>query len=125
MPRHSTPIPESITELQTQLEHFRSTHPPRTKIPQPLWQSAVELARVHGRCLVAHSLRLDYAQLKKRMNGSFPARRKKTQASFVELIGSSRERVDEYIIEFEPVRGPKLRIHCKTATPPDWSALLH
>ena len=22
-------------------------------------------------------------------------------------------RVDEYVIEFEPVRGPKMRIHCK------------
>jgi hypothetical protein len=51
-------------------------------------------------------------------------RRRKPQAKFVELIGAARERVDEYLIEFESARGRKLRIHCKTNTPPDWPTLL-
>ena len=54
---------------------------------------------------------------------SFP-RRKKTQARFVELMGGTRERVDEYLIEFESARGRKLRIHCKSNNPPDWPSLL-
>jgi hypothetical protein len=70
---------------------------------------------------------LDYNKLKKHVNGS-PAgcqsRRKKAQPKFVELIGAAHAGVDEYVIEFESARGPKLRIHCKTAAPPDWAALL-
>jgi hypothetical protein len=127
MPKQDTPVPASITELQAQLEQFRSTHPPRTRLPQSVWQSAAELARCHGIYVVAHLLRLDYSTLKKRVNGSAECsvrRRKKTQPRFVELIGAAGERMDEYVIEFESARGAKLRIHCKTPTPPDWAALL-
>jgi hypothetical protein len=38
------PIPEAIVQLQRQLDQFRSTQPRRTKLPEPLWQAAVELA---------------------------------------------------------------------------------
>ena len=127
MPRQATPISESITELQAQLEQFRSTHPPRTRLPESLWQSAGELARCHGIYVVAHSLRLDYCRLKKLVSGSpeSPSRRRKnSQPKFVELIGTAHERVDDYAIDFESAPGRKLRIHCKTNTPPDWPALL-
>ena len=61
------PIPEAIVQLQRQLDQFRSTQPRRTKLPEPLWQAAVELARQHGIYPVAHPLRLDYMGLKKRL----------------------------------------------------------
>ena len=124
MPKQDIPVP--ITELSGQLEQFRSTHPPRTKLPPSLWQSAVEQARCHGLYVVARSLKLDYSTLKKRLNGSAEGRgtRKKAPAKFIELIGATRHSVDEYVIEFESARGRKLRIHCKTNTPPDWPVLL-
>jgi hypothetical protein len=68
MNRKSTvPIPEAITQLLGQLEQFRSTRPARTKLPESLWQAAVELARQHGIYAVAHPLRLDYTRLKQRV----------------------------------------------------------
>ena len=77
MNRKSTlPIPEPILQLQRQLDQFRSTQPRRTKLPEPLWQAAVELARQYGVYPVAHPLRLDYMRLKKRLGG-FPSRRRK------------------------------------------------
>ena len=69
MNRKSTPIPEPIAQLQRQLDQFRSTQPRRTKLPESLWQAAVELARQHGVYSVAHPLRLDYMGLKKRLGG--------------------------------------------------------
>ena len=42
------PIPEAIVQLQRQLDQFRSTQPPRTKLPESLWQAAIELARQYG-----------------------------------------------------------------------------
>lgn len=76
--------------------------------------------------MVARSLRLDYSTLKKHVNGSagYRPRRKKTQPKFVELIATPGASVDEYVIEFESIRGSKLRIHCKTSAAPDWAALL-
>ena len=127
MPKQMAPVSESITELQAQLEQFRSTHPARTRLPQTLWRSAAELARCHGIYVVAHSLRLDYCKLKKLVSGSAESpsrRRKEAQPKFLELIGTAGETVDEYVIDFESARGGKLRIHCKTNTPPDWLALL-
>ena len=127
MPKQMAPVSESITALQAQLEQFRSTHPPRTRLPQTLWQSAAELARCHGIYVVAHWLRLDYCKLKRQVSGSSESpsrRRKKAQPKFLELIGAARETVDEYVIDFEFARGRKLRIHCKSNTPPDWLALL-
>jgi hypothetical protein len=68
--RKSTPaIPEAILQLQRQLDQFRSTQPRRTKLPESLWQAAVELARQYGVYPVAHPLRLDYTGLKKRLGG--------------------------------------------------------
>jgi hypothetical protein len=55
---------------------------------------------------------------------SKPRSKKAAAAKFVELIGAAHERVDEYVVEFESVHGAKLRVHCKTAFPPDWAALL-
>jgi transposase len=85
--RKSTPaIPEAILQLQRQLDQFRSTQPRRTKLPESLWQAAVELARQYGVYSVAHPLRLDYTGLKKRLGGVPILRRKATKPAFVELI---------------------------------------
>ena len=56
-------IPEPIAQLQRQLDQFRITQSQRTKLPESLWQAAVELARQHGVYAVAHPLRLDYMGL--------------------------------------------------------------
>jgi hypothetical protein len=63
-------IPEPIAQLQLQLDQIRSTQPRGKRLPDSVWQAAVELPREHGVYSVAHHLRLDYAGLKKRRNGS-------------------------------------------------------
>jgi hypothetical protein len=125
MDRKSTlAIPEPIVQLQRQLEQFRSTQPRRTKLQESLWQAAVELARQHGVYPVAHPLRLDYMQLKKRLGGVPSPRRKTTKPAFVELVAPSPGKVDEWVIEVESSRGAKMRIQWKATVPPDWASLL-
>ena len=64
MNRKSTlPIPEPIVQLQRQLDQFRGTRPHRTRLPEALWQAAVERARQHGAYPAAHPLRLDNTRL--------------------------------------------------------------
>ena len=125
MNRKSTlPIPEPIAQLQRQLDQFRSTQPRRTKLPDSLWQAAVELARQHGVYPVAHPLRLDYMGLKKRLDGVPRLRRKATKPVFVELVTPDRAPLEEWVIELESSSGSKMRIQWKTTAPPDWTNLL-
>ncbi|HEY6273037.1 MAG TPA: hypothetical protein VIX19_13740 [Terriglobales bacterium] len=124
MKRESKPIPEPVVQLQRQLDQFRSTHPRRAKLPESLWQAAVELARQHGIHPVAHPLRLDYVQLKQRLGGVPISRRKTTKPAFVELIAPPRAQLEECVIEFESSGGSKMRIQWKATAPPDWTTLL-
>jgi hypothetical protein len=86
--KNTAPIPEAITQLQRQLEQFRSTRATRTKLPEPLWQAATELARQHGIFAVAQPLRLDYTRLKQRLEGIASQPRKVTKPAFIELHGA-------------------------------------
>jgi len=123
--RKSTlPIPEAIVQLQRQLDQFRSTQPQRTKLPESLWQAAVELARQYGIYPVAHPLRLDYMGLKKRLGGVPIRRRKATKPAFVELIAPHATPLEECVIEFDAPSGSKMRIQWKASAPRDWVSLL-
>ena len=125
MDRKSTPTtPEAIVQLQRQLDQFRSTQPRRTKLPEPLWQAAVELARQHGIYPVAHPLRLDYMGLKRRLGGVSALRRKARKPTFVELTAPQVMPLPEYAIDFECPSGRKMRIQWKSSAPPDWLGLL-
>jgi hypothetical protein len=84
----------------------------------------VELARRHGLYLVAHPLRLDYAQLKKRLGGFVKAPRKVAAPAFVELIASHAVSLSECVIEIESSIGSKMRIQWKGSSAPDWTILL-
>ena len=117
-------IPEPILQLQRQLEQFRSVQPRRTKLPEPLWQAAVELARQHGVYPVAHPLRLDYMRLKQRCDGVRNHRRKAPKPAFVELLAPRSAALEGCVIEFESVSGGKMRIQWKASAPPDWVSLL-
>jgi hypothetical protein len=117
-------IPESVAQLQLQLEQIRSTQPRAKRLPDSVWQAAVELAREHGVYSVAHHLRLDYSGLKRRLGGVSHRRRKARKPTFVELMAPPSAMQGECLIEFESLRGDKVRIQWKAAVPPDWMSLL-
>jgi hypothetical protein len=117
-------IPEPIAQLQRQLDQIRSTQPRARKLPESVWQSAVELAQEHGVYAVAHPLRLDYMGLKKRLGGVSRPRGKTRKPAFVELIAPHAALLPECVIEFESLRGSKVRIQWKASAPPDWMSLL-
>jgi hypothetical protein len=117
-------IPKPIERLQRKLDRFRSSHPYRARLPGTLWQSAVELAREHGLYSVAHPLRLDYMQLKKRLGSVAGISRKAAAPAFVELMRARPALMPEWVIEFESSLGGKMRIDWKGSAAPDWASLL-
>jgi hypothetical protein len=121
--RSASPIPAPIEQLRRQLDEFRSTRPHRTKLPETLWQAAVELARQHGLYSVAHPLRLDYTGLKKRLDGVPSPQKKATKPAFVELVSAHPATMADWVIEFESSVGSKIRVQWKASTPPDWISL--
>ena len=121
--KSALPIPGPIEQLQRQLDEFRSTQPHRTKLPETLWQAAVELARQHGVYSVAHPLRLDYVGLKKRLDGVSAPKKKAAKPAFVELIADHSATMADCLIEFESSIGSKMRIQWKASTAPDWISL--
>ena len=84
----------------------------------------MELAREHGVYSVAHPLRLDYTQLKKRLEGAAGSPREPAAPAFVELIASHPAAMSECLIEFESSVGGKMRIQWKGSAAPDWISLL-
>ena len=124
--RSTSTTPEPILQLQRQLEDFRSSQPGRVKLPESLWQAAVELARQYGIYPVAHPLRLDYMGLKKRLGEVPPPHRcKAAPPSFIEVVAAQPVALEACVVEFESARGAKMRIPWKATTPPDWTSLLH
>jgi hypothetical protein len=121
------PIPEPIAQFQRQLDQFRSEQPRRTKIPEGMWQAAVELARQHGLYAVAHPLRLDYVRLKRRLEAVSKVEEKKqtkkVAPGFVELI-AAHPAAAECVIELESKSGGKMRIQWKGSGTPEWASLL-
>src|SRR5215813_10835817 len=102
------PTPEPILKLQRQLEDFRSSQPVRTKLPESLWQTAVELARQYGIYPVAHPLRLDYMGLKKRLGDlSPPHRRKAAPPSSLKWWRHNRRRWRRALLSSSPHAGPR------------------
>ena len=124
MPRKHARLPENLISLQQEVEQRRATQPPRSKLPNALWESAAAAAKQVGVYTAAKALRLDYGSLKKRVLGSGPPRRKHKPPAFVELIAPPVARVEDYVVEFESARGAKMRVQWKSNLPPDWPMLL-
>ena len=48
MPREKTAIPDDLLQLSQRLEAWRRENPPRTRLPEPIWVAAAEMAQRHG-----------------------------------------------------------------------------
>jgi hypothetical protein len=107
--RHPAKIPEAILQLQQQLDQWRSAQKGRAKLPESLWQAAVDLAKQYGVFRTAQPLRLDYTRLKQRLIGAAPQRRSPRPA-FVELVRPQPAEREGCVIEFESAQEAKMRV---------------
>ena len=110
-----------IDLLRKRLEAWRKSHRPRARIPDRLWNSAVRVAGHCGLNRTAKALRLDYYDLKKRLDAASLNQGK--IPSFVELSPIVSRQAPECIIECENRSGAKMRIHLKGMGSPDLNIL--
>jgi len=143
--RKSGSLPVALERLQQRFQQWRETRKPRTRIPDSLWKAAAKMAGKYGLCRTAQTLSIDYYSLKKRMEQHSAAARPTldgavaplawsagraregrefgTTNTFVELSSSLPASGCDCTLELEDADGTMMRLHLKTATPPDLAAL--
>ena len=86
MKRSESPtLPSRLKAVRQELERWRRTRRKRSPIPEALWESATELAQEHGTSKVAQALRLNYYDLKKRVDASTALTVMASSPAFVEV----------------------------------------
>ena len=106
----------SLERVRQQLQDWRARRKLGEHIPAPLWAAAVGAAMEHGLHRVAIELHLDYAGLKRRVEGGGATPpRGEVAPRFVELsapaasMASAADRA-ECIVEMGNARGEKMRV---------------
>ena len=109
--RPTETVPAEIEDAQLQFENWRRERKRGQRIPENLWETAVELAKQHGVWPAARALNLDHNRLKRRVgNGEDDVK----SGAFVELI-PQRAIVCTCTVEMEDARGARMRIELKGA----------
>lgn len=101
-----------IEPLRQQVEEWRKHKGSNEKMPEPLWEAAIELAKVYGVSPVQRILRIDYRGLERRALGiNKPAlkARSAVRPSFIELPSLPARRA-EHQVELEDGSGRKLSL---------------
>jgi len=75
----------AMATARCEFERWRLRRRRGARIPDSLWQMAVDLARAHGVSKASLALHLDYYGLQRRLTGSRPATCDPSQPAFVEL----------------------------------------
>jgi hypothetical protein len=114
-----------IDLARSRFEQWRKTRARKTAIPDELWSLAIQVAGREGANRTAQQLHLDGGKLKRLLVAADTGQRKrKRPLEFVELVARVPAASAGCVIEFESPGGSKMRIHWKTASPPDWLGLL-
>ncbi len=115
----------SLSGVQSQFEQWRRHRALGTRIPEALWQAAVEVGHEHGVSKTAQALGLDYYGLKKRLESS-PAEGAVAPLSgsgFVEIPLGRPIAGSECVFELEDSQGARLRVELKGAGPSEVASL--
>ena len=118
-------LPPRLQAAGRRFQHWRRTRKVGSRIPRPLWTTAVKLARVYGSHRTAKALGLDYNSMKTRVESASPSvvGASAQAATFLELSAPIALGRSECILELEDVEGAKMRIHFKGIEAPDLAAL--
>jgi hypothetical protein len=109
--------------VRRRLDQWRRTRPHRSRVPEDLWMSAVEVARRIGVSRTAGILRLNYCLLKRRVEISGEIQPAREAVEFMEVLAPRVQGGCECRIELEHPEGARMRMEIKGSAMPDLVAL--
>lgn len=101
-------LPNELARARDRFQSWRNRRPVGSPIPESFWNLAVKVACRHGLSLTARVLRLDYYNLKKRVDGG-NAQVPCPQTGFVQLP-SPLPPCKQAVFYLEPGTGTRLRV---------------
>jgi len=126
--------PARLERLRQRFDDWRESHPPRSRIADSLWSSAVKTAGIYGIHRTARALRANYYALKKRVERAsrIPVvpRKENPATTFIELpplvsrdAGEGALGSCECALELEDAGSVKLRLHFPSIAATDLATL--
>ena len=109
-------IRHTLEEVRNQFEAWRKRRRCRTRIPETLWQAAEDLCSEHSICEVSQALRLNYNDLKDRVQRSKDrglAIGQGPDLNFVRLDLRTPIMPSECLVEMEAPNGAKMKMAFK------------
>ena len=109
-------VGNGLDKVKQQLHVWRAGRKLGEHIPAPLWAAAVGAAKEHGLYRVAIELHLDYAGLKRRVEGAGTTTpRGELAPRFVELFAPAASMTSaagraQCVVEMDNARGAKMRV---------------
>ena len=106
-------LPPNLEEVRDQFEEWRRTRKNRRDpIPPQLWKSAVNLAGSYSIYSISKALRLNYSELKDRVDQQFAAGKVKALSAggFIDLGCSQSFFESECIFEMQDATGLKMKM---------------
>jgi hypothetical protein len=109
----------STEHIQERFAEWRRTRAKKARIPDELWETAIEVARRDGVNRTAQALHLDGGKLMRRLVAAGhepPAKREETPMAFVEIVSSQAEIRIECAVEAERPGAGRVRVELKSVT---------
>lgn len=126
MARSNGTLPAPLGRASRRFEAWRRNRRTR-RIPEELWSLAAELGARYGVSRTARALRLQYPDLKKRIEEGGPCSSSEGPArspAFVEILTTSAPASPPgCLVEFEAPSGAKMKVHLPAGEGPDLVAL--
>ena len=125
MPSETPSLPAPLERATVRFEKWRRTRRKGERIPDDLWKLAAKLGGKYGVNKTAAPLRLDYYDLKRRIEVAASSAEcgSDVAPAFVELVPSKPAAGGECLVELEHPDGSKMRIHLASAGAPELAAL--
>jgi hypothetical protein len=98
-----------LQEVTAIFARWRSTRRLRSRIPEQLWQAAVDLAPFYSTHQIARALRLNYTELKQRIKKHLP--QEEHAAEFIEIDMRQLLPTAPCVLELRSPTGFELKIH--------------
>jgi len=125
--RKSRTIPALLNGVRRRFERWRRARKIPSRIPEPLWASAVRAAGTYGIFQTARTLGLNYSALKERAEQQAAVTSGDPEgnaaARFLELTPPTGVGSCQCTMELEDSSGAKMRVHLQGVEVPNLAAL--